>query len=48
MIKEPNKRGRGRAPKKGRQDLGRNTYIQQIIAKAELEVSSRASVRPGA
>ena len=28
--------------------MGRKTYIQQIIAKAESEASSRAAMRPGA
>ena len=48
MNKEPNKTGRGRAPKRGGPDLGRKTYIQEIIAKAESEASSRATVRLGA
>lgn len=48
MNGEPNKRGKGRAPKKGGQDLARNTYIQQIVTKFESEASSRAAVRPGA
>jgi len=48
MNKELNKRGRGRAPKKGRPDLGRETYIQEIIEKAESEASSRVAVKLGA
>jgi hypothetical protein len=46
MNKEPNNGGRVKAPKKGGPDLGRKTYIQQIIAKAESETSSHAAVRP--
>lgn len=45
MNKYPNKMGRGGPPKKGRKDLGRNTYIQKIIAQAEVEASSLAIVR---
>ena len=37
-----------RAPKRGRLDLGRKTYIQQIIEKAKTETSSHAAIRPGA
>ena len=37
-----------RAPKRGRLDLGRKTYIQQIIEKAKLEASSHAAARLGA
>lgn len=48
MNKEPNKRGRGRDPRRGRPDLGRKTYIQEIIAKAKSEASSHVVVRPGA
>lgn len=48
MNKESNKRGRGRAPKRGGLDLGRKTYIQKIIAKDESEASSHVAVRPGA
>jgi len=44
MNEDPNKRGRGGPPKKARKDLGRNTYIQEIIAKSEDESSSRATV----
>ena len=48
MNKESNKRGKARAPKRGRLYLGRKTYIQKIIEKAESEASSRAVVRLGA
>ena len=37
-----------RAPKRGRPNLGRKTYIQQIIEKAESEAYSRATTRLGA
>lgn len=45
MNKEANKRGRGRAPKRGGPELGRKAYIQQIIARAESEASSCIAVR---
>jgi len=35
MNRDLNKRGSGKAPKKGGHDLGRKTYIQQIIARVE-------------
>ena len=44
MNKDLNKRGRGRPPKKGK-DLGRKTYIQEIIEKSRFEASSRVAVR---
>ena len=44
MNKDPSKRGRGRPPKKGK-DLGRKTYIQEIIEKFRSEASSRAAAR---
>ena len=45
MNKDPNKRGRGGSPRKRKKDLGRNTYIQEIITKAEAEASSWVIVR---
>lgn len=44
MNKALNKRGRGRPPKKGK-DLGRKTYIQEIIEKSRSEASSHAATR---
>jgi len=35
MNKDTNKRGRGRPPKRRGRDLGRNTYIQEIISRTE-------------
>lgn len=48
MNRESNNGGRGKAPKKGGPDLGRKTFIQQIIEKVESETSSRAALRPRA
>lgn len=46
MNKDMNKMGRGRAPERGRKDLGRITYIQEIISKDELGAASlRDSIR---
>lgn len=47
MNRDSNKRGRGKAPKKGGHDFGRNTYIEQIITRDELEASSRAAMMAG-
>ena len=44
MNKDLNKRGRGRHPKKEK-DLGRKTYIQEIIEKYRSEASSRVVAR---
>ena len=45
MNIDTNKRGIGRPPKRGRTNLGRNTYIQEIISNEELGASSRDVVR---
>jgi len=47
VNRETNKRGKGRPLKigRGRKYLGIITYIQEIIARAESEKSSRGDVR---
>lgn len=43
--KDTNRRGRGRAPKRGRKDLGIITHIQEIVSRVESGASLRVVVR---
>lgn len=45
MNRDPNKSGRGKSLERGRKDLGKVTYIEEIILRAESGASSRAVVR---
>ena len=45
MNKGNNKRGRGIPPKRNGVDLGRKTYIQEIISRAESRALSQVATR---